>query len=603
MPPAAHSSTAAGKPAPQRPGPFLPWWQRAAGRLAVASGVFCLVTAVTLVVSLVQYRRASDPLTSLDLKSMKAELVRNPQNNPLKAEIRSLDLRLRAGHDQYLTRLHRSQWLLFGSMVVFIASIQSLGWRRKIARPGKEQKPPGWQAREILQSSVSVAVLGSFVAVGAWWLTSAATTELRSTDVTVAADTNAAPAETLAPTAAAVLPLPSSEEVQRQWPRFRGPRGDGVAFITNAPVAWNAETGEGILWKNSVPLTAPSSPIAWGDKVFVTGGVAGRHEIFCFDATTGKMLWQKTVGAVATTPAKEQGEMSNPATPTPATDGRYVFVMFGNGDVAAFDFQGNAVWTRSLGKIENQYGVASSLTPYRGTLILQLDQGEAEAGLSRVMALDSTTGKTAWESAPRPVGNSWTSPILINAAQREQLVTAANPWVIAYDPSNGTEFWRAKVCGGEMTPSPTFGSDLVFTAVDAEKLTAIRPDGSGDVTTNKIVWRGEDGLPDIVSPLCDGQRVYTVAGSGLVVCYDAPTGKKLWEKDFETEVQSSPVAAGNRVYLFTKDGVGLVFQAANEFKEISRGKIGEDIQATPAFLDGRIFVRGKTNLFCLGRKK
>jgi outer membrane protein assembly factor BamB len=174
---------------------------------------------------------------------------------------------------------------------------------------------------------------------------------------------------------------------------------------------------------------------------------------------------------------------------------------------------------------------------------------------------------------------------------------------MAYDAATGAEIWRAKVCGGEMTPSPAFGAGLVFTAIDAEKLTAIRPDGAGDVTTNKVVWNADEGLPDIVSPVCDGQRVYTIPGSGLVVCYDAATGKKQWEKDFETEVQASPIAAAGRIYLFTKEGVGLVLEAANEFKEIARSKMGEEIQATPALTDGRIFVRGRTNLFALGVKK
>ena len=602
MPPASNSSPpASARTVAARPGLLLPWWQRTAARLAVASGAFSLVIAVALVANLVRYRQSGNPLTSRELVAMKAELVGNPQNEKLKGDIRALDLRLRAAHDRYLTRLGRSQWLLLAGMVIFVGSVQAAVWRKKIAKPGKVQKSPGWQAREIRQATVSVGVLGALVGVGAWWLADSIRSELKPMAVTVASGTNAV-STNASVSAAAVLPLPSPEEFLRQWPGFRGPRGDGVASVTNAPLAWNIETGEGVLWKTAVPLPAPSSPVVWGEKVFVTGAVQGRHEVFCFDATTGRLLWQRTVGAVSTAPAKEQGEMSNPATPTPACDGRSVFAMFGNGDVAAFDFQGKAVWTRSLGKLENQYGAASSLIAYRGTVVVQLDQGEAEAGHSKVIALDANTGKTAWESAPRPVGNSWTSPITISAAQRDQLVTAANPWVIAYDLANGTELWRAKVCGGEMTPSPAFGAGLVFTAIDAEKLTAIRPDGTGDVTTNKVVWHGEDGLPDIVSPLCDGQRVYTVAGSGLVVCYDATTGRKLWEKDFETEVQASPVSAAGRIYLFTKEGQGIVFQAANEFKEFARSKIGEDIQATPACTDGRIFVRGKTNLFCLGAK-
>ena len=171
MPPVFISSPpAATKPAAPRPGSLLPWRQRAAVRLALASGLFSLVIAVALVANLVRYRQSGDPLTSHELVAMKAELVGNPQNDKLKGEIRALDLRLRAGHDRYVTRLRRSQWLLFAGMAVFIGSVQAAVWRKKIARPGKVQKTPGWQAREIRQASLSVGVLGAVVGVGAWWL-------------------------------------------------------------------------------------------------------------------------------------------------------------------------------------------------------------------------------------------------------------------------------------------------------------------------------------------------------------------------------------------------------------------------------------------------
>jgi hypothetical protein len=261
MPPVSNSSppVPAKTPAP-RPGPLLPWWQRAAARLALASGVFSLVIAVALVANLVTYHQSGNPLTSRELVTMKSELVKNPQNDKLKGEIRALDLRLRTAHDRYVMRLHRSQWLLFAGMAVFIGSVQAAVWRKKIAKPGKVQKTPGWQARETWQASLSVGVLGALVGAGAWWLAATTGTELKVAGPAVASGTNAVGTNVAVAVAAAAPPLPPPEEFLRQWPRFRGPRGDGVAFVTNAPVAWNIETGEGVLWKAAVPLPSPSSP-------------------------------------------------------------------------------------------------------------------------------------------------------------------------------------------------------------------------------------------------------------------------------------------------------------------------------------------------------
>jgi len=264
--------------------------------------------------------------------------------------------------------------------------------------------------------------------------------------------------------------------------------------------------------------------------------------------------------------------------------------------------QGKLVWTRSLGLPDNGYGHASSLDVDQNRLYILFDQGSAKDNKSKLLALNVLNGETLWESKPRPVPNSWTTPILIETDQKTQIITCANPWVMAYDPSNGQEIWRAQVLYGETTPSPIFAGGLVFSVMEGEALSAIRPNGTGDVTKTHVMWKAEDGLPDITSPLSDGQRVYLVTTHGTMTCYQVEGGKKLWEKELELVFQSSPGMAGNRIYLFDTKGVALIVEAADTFKELGRCPVGEEVLASPAFSGNKIIIRGRKNLICLGQK-
>jgi outer membrane protein assembly factor BamB len=353
-----------------------------------------------------------------------------------------------------------------------------------------------------------------------------------------------------------------------------------------------------------MPLFGPNSPVVWENRVFLTGSTAKKREVYCYDSATGKLLWQQPVEtpespAEAPTVMEETGGYS-PS--TAATDGRRVYAMFANGDLAAFDYQGNRAWVRNLGKPDNSYGHATSLELHQNRLLIQFDQGSGKDNKSKLIALDTGTGTNAWETSPRPVPNSWTTPIVIQVNQRPQVITCANPWAIAYDPANGTELWRAKVLYGEVTPSPVFSAGLVFTVMEGEKLSAIKPDGTGDVTKTHVAWTAEDGLPDICSPLADGQRVYLLTTGGTLTCYEIQSGKKLWEKELELNFHSSPSLVGDRLWIISIDGIVLHIAAANEFKEFNRIPMGDEILASPAFADGRAFIRTRKNLVCIGKK-
>ncbi|GAG50137.1 unnamed protein product, partial [marine sediment metagenome] len=227
-------------------------------------------------------------------------------------------------------------------------------------------------------------------------------------------------------------------------------------------------------------------------------------------------------------------------------------------------FEGNLQWARNIGTPDNPYGHAASLVMYRGTLLVQLDQAQEEDNKSRLIALDMRSGKVLW-SKGRPVGASWTSPILINTPGGDQLITCSNPWVIAYNPLTGTEIWRADCLEGDGGPSPTFAGGMVLATNVASVLAAIKPDGRGNVTKTHIVWKAEDGLPDIASPVSNGELVFLLATEGYVTCYDITNGAKLWEQDLETAFISSPTVVGDNVYITSRKGLTTVFAAARKY--------------------------------------
>ena len=206
-----------------------------------------------------------------------------------------------------------------------------------------------------------------------------------------------------------------------------------------------------------------------------------------------------------------------------------------------------------------------------------------------------------WEQ-PRSAGASWATPIVIEASGKSQLITLASPFLISYSVKDGSEIWRADCLDGEVTPSPVFAGDTLFVIHPTSKLQAIRVDGQGDVTKTHIRWIAEDGIPDITSPVSNGELVFLVDSSGMATCYDAKTGKKQWEHDLEEPCNASPSIVGNKLYLITKKGTLIVADAAREFKELARSSLGEEVLASPAFAQSRMLVRSLKHLICLGGK-
>ena len=570
----------------------------AAAGTAIVAAAFCLVVAGTMLAT--QWKsRGSGPLDSPELLALKDSLREHPTDDAVKTRIRALDLRLRS---DFFARRQMSRSggviLLCGVAVLLAALSAAAGLRER--RPRLDTPPDArtrW-TRTSLGGRVALAAAGSALGGLAVVTISASAPDLRGRLAQVVAEKPAPPP----PVPKTATPYPAWDEIRTNWPYFRGPGGLGVSAFTNVPVAWNAAKGEGVLWKAPVPLAGKSSPLVWGQRVFLTGGDAKTRKVFCFHADTGERLWEKAAPPAAGGEGEPPNVMEDTgfAAPTPATDGRRVYAIFANGDLVAFDYQGEQAWAMNLGVPQNAYGHASSLAMWCNLLLVQFDQGGPDDGKSRLLAIDGPSGSIVWQTQ-RPVGASWCSPIVIRDSGREQIVTCANPWVIAYNPLDGTEVWRANCLGGEVAPTPVFGDGRVYAVNQGACLAAIRADGQGDVTESHVAWRASDGLPDICSPCTDGKRVWVLTTGGLLTCYKADTGAKLWEKDFSTSCFASPGIAGNLLYVLTEDGAAILAEAGDQYAEKGRAELGEKVYACPAFADGRLYVRGAEHLFCIGK--
>jgi outer membrane protein assembly factor BamB len=387
--------------------------------------------------------------------------------------------------------------------------------------------------------------------------------------------------------------FPSAQENAGNFPSFRGPGGNGIAFQKEIPASWDGKSGKNIKWKTEIPLPGYNSPIIWNDRVFLTGASETKREVYCVDLITGKILWQKAAGKNPGNPDQEPKVLRETgfSAPTMTTDGRRVYAIFANGDVFSLDFEGNIIWTKSLGLPQNHYGHSSSLIMYRDLLIIQYDQ----RGSGSVMALSGKTGEQVWQTS-RAVKVSWASPVIVHTGARTELILAADPIVASYNPADGKELWRMDCISGEVGPSVAYSNGVVYAVNDFSKLSAIEIGNPP-----KLLWEDSDYLSDIPSPVAAGKYLFLVTSYGAVVCYDAKNGTKYWEQELGTPVFASPVVAQGKVFLLDKKGVMHILLAGQTYKIAGQSAIGEGSSCTPAFAEGKIVIRGDKNLYCIGK--
>ena len=576
--------------------------ERLWNRIALVAGVFALLICVLLVANYIQIKK-SDPVNMTVINSLVERLYANPADSVLRKDIRTLDLLSRKAYFTSQWQIRTGGYLLLALIAIMVISLQVVEYRRKInpvisSAPDDESILQRRKARKwiviggssILLIAVVFAILASndmAVQFNKLSKGEVAVTEdqpvINQTDSATETPGIISDSAVIQDTATAPAVIASTDN----FPNFRG--NAGLASKSNIPVSWDGISGQNVVWKTALPLPGQNSPVIWGDRIFVTGANASKQEVYCFDRNTGKILWTVKIGT--TTKKPRVSEETGLAAPTSVTDGIGVYVIFPTGDVAAIDMNGKKIWERDLGLPNNHYGHSSSLMLYKENILIQYDQTSSP----KVMALSVKTGKTVW-STDRPVKVSWSSPIVVNTGKRTEIITASEPYVAAYNPANGKELWKIDCISGEVGPSLAYANGIVFAVNDYSKLSAIK---LGEQPT--ILWENNDYLSDIPSPVANDKYLFLSTSYGTVVCYDAVTGEKYWEKDLGKSVYSSPMIVEKKVYILDVTGVMHIFNADKELKLIGEPKLGEYSACTPAFTNGRIYIKGEANLYCIGK--
>jgi outer membrane protein assembly factor BamB len=394
------------------------------------------------------------------------------------------------------------------------------------------------------------------------------------------------------------------------WPHWRGPSAQGIVEGKGYPDRWS-ET-ENILWRVPVPGRGHSSPIVWGDRIFLTTATAdgSRRSLLSFRRSDGKLLWEV---AVPPSPAEKLIAKNSYASSSPTTDGELVYAYFGNSGIVAIDFSGKLIWHKSLGEINLYHGPGGSPVLYKDRLILFQDQmtlrrdagGEPVAGF--IVALDKKTGRELWRKSrsPRP---GWGSPIVIQAGGHVEIIVSSGRSIDAYDPDTGEMLWTVKGNMPETIPMPVVGHGLVYCSSGRAGPTfAVRPGGKGDVTASHVVWASPKGSPFVPSPLLVGDYLYTINDMvSIASVHNARTGEivgqlRLGEARRES-FSASPVIVEGKVYFTNDDGDTFVLSPAPDFKLLHVNRLGAPTLASPALVGGRWYFRTEGHLVCIGKR-
>jgi outer membrane protein assembly factor BamB len=387
-----------------------------------------------------------------------------------------------------------------------------------------------------------------------------------------------------------------------EWPRWRGPRGDGSSLETGIPLHWSKT--ENIFWKVPIPGKGHSSPIVWGDRIFLTTCLEERQErwLLCLGRTDGKLLWQREV---LKAPLEAKHNLNSFASATPVTDGQHVWVSFlenARMEVACYDLDGNEVWRKSPGEFHSIHGFCSSPVLYKDLVILNGDQ-DAEAWL---IALEKNSGAERWRTDRPNRTRSYCVPLIVEAGGKKQLVLTGSRCVASYDPDTGKQNWLLDGPTEQFVSSMVYADDtfLLTAGFPTYHLMGIRPDGEGNITRTHVRWhverdrRAQDYVP---SPIVDGEYFFYVGDQGMAGCHRARTGARLWTHRLGPHHSASPVSAGGYLYFLDDDGATHVLKAGPKFELVSRNELGEECRASPAVAHGHIFIRGLHHLYCIGQ--
>jgi outer membrane protein assembly factor BamB len=414
------------------------------------------------------------------------------------------------------------------------------------------------------------------------------------------------------------------------WPQWRGPDGTGISNEKNLPAEWN--TSKNIKWKTPIDGRGHSSPIVWENRIFVTTAIEGdvvegakapkhmlgdkefvhpdsvgankKHtfKVVALNRETGKILWQAV--AFEGTPYDDRHRKSSYAASTPATDGKMVYAFFGSEGLYAYDFNGKLAWKADLGKM-GTVGMGTGTSPiiFDNLVIVQADEENGTA--SFMVAFDKKTGKEVWKT-PRKVQVSWSTPLLVKTAKRAELIASGTESIVSYDPATGKELWSHKGVESNAIPSPVANSEMVYLVAGypAKIALAIQLGGSGDLTgTKSVPWQYQKGTAYVPSPILYGDYLYLTTDRGILTCIDAKTGEVKYEGGripIPATFTASPVAFDGKILLTSEDGDTFIVKAGPKHEVIGTNSVGEPVYASPAIADGRIYIRGEKNIYCIG---
>jgi outer membrane protein assembly factor BamB len=425
----------------------------------------------------------------------------------------------------------------------------------------------------------------------------------------------------------------------QNWPSFRGRNATGIEDGKRLLSNWNVEKQEQILWKTPIPGLAHSSPIIWNDRIFVTTAIASDQNrtmqigqvnafglsndmsrqswrIYCLDRATGKILWEKI--AQEAEPRVKRHPKTTHASATPATDGKHVVALFASGGLYCYDIKGKLLWSQDLGVLNAnwadypnvQWGPASSPIIYKNLVIVQCDIEKD----SFIAAFDVASGKKIW-TTPRKTIPSWSTPGIYEGKKQAELIISGSEDIRGYNPMTGQELWNLRPTSRISVPTPFAAEDLIFVTSGylrgVQPLYAIVPGARGDISLKEgssssaqIAWSTQKGGPYITTPLVYQGYLYICGYNGVVACYNAKTGEKLYEQRLGkgSFFSSSPVAGDGKIYAISEDGDAYVLKAGPQFELLSTNPMGEVCMASPALSSGMIIIRTLTQVIAIGAK-
>ena len=396
------------------------------------------------------------------------------------------------------------------------------------------------------------------------------------------------------------------------WPQWRGPTLNGVSSELDLPLRWSKT--ENIAWKLAMPAWSGSSPIVWGDRIFLNVAEGQNLYLWCVDRARGTVRWKQLLGG-----GNRRAQKQNMSSPSPVTDGRSVWVMTGTGVVKAFDMDGNAQWTRDLpkeyGEFGMQYGYGSSPLLFEDSLYIEVLHGYNHDDPSYVLRLSKANGRTIWKverltRARRESPDAYTTPAVVRVGGVPEIVVSGADVVTGHDPNTGRELWRADGLNPDdngayrLVASPIVHGNTIIVPSRERPLIAVKPGGRGDVTRSHVLWTSMNG-PDVPTPVTDGTYVYVINDRGIMWCLDVKTGQQVYGRQRlrSATYSGSAVLADGRIYITDEDGVTSVLKAGPTFQILAENDLGEYTLSSPAISDGQIFVRTDSFLYAIGLRR